>query len=161
MEAALQHLLELKPSLIFVDNETSKAIPTLLSGDAVVMVGWGNDAVSAKQENDAITYVLPEEGTLLWGESFVISANSSHKDTAELFLNFLLRPEISAQIVNENHYATANEAAYPLINPEIINDQIIFPPAETIKKADWYLPLSPTGEKLYAKIWERFLAEQP
>jgi spermidine/putrescine transport system substrate-binding protein len=159
LEAALQHLLELKSSLIFVDDETSKAIPTLLSGDAVIMVGWGNDALSARQDNHAITYTLPEEGTILWGESFVIPANSTRKYTAELFLNFLLRPEISAQITNENRYATANEAAYPLINPDIFYDSIIFPPPETIQKSDWYLPLSPTGEKLYAEIWERFLAE--
>jgi spermidine/putrescine transport system substrate-binding protein len=161
LEAALNHLLELKSSLIFVDAETSKAIPTFLSEEAVIMIGWGNDALNARQENDAITYVLPEEGTLLWGESFVIPANSSHKYTAELFLNFLLRPEFSAEITNENRYAIANEAAYPLINPEIFNNPIIFPPAETIQKADWYLPLSSAGEKLYAEIWERFLAGQP
>ena len=125
------------------------------------MVGWGDDALNAKQENNSITYILPEEGTLLWGDAFVIPTNSPNKYTAELFLNFLLRPEIGAQIVNENHYAIANEAAYSLINPEIFKDPIIFPPAEVIQKADWYLPLSPAGEKLYANIWERFLAGQP
>ncbi len=159
LEVALQHLLDLKP--LIVDDETNKAIPTLLSGEAVIMIGWGNDVVEAAQQNAAIAYVLPVEGTLLWGDTFVIPANSPSKYTAELFLNFLLRPEISAQIVNEIHYANANEAAYSLINPEILNNPIIFPPAEIIKKADWYLPLSPAGEKLYAEIWERFLAGQP
>jgi spermidine/putrescine transport system substrate-binding protein len=159
LEAALQRLLDLSP--IFVDNETENAIPTLLSGEAVIMVGWANDAQQAKEENESITYVLPEEGTLLWGDAFVIPANSTRKYTAEVFLNFLLRPEISAQIVNENHYATANEAAYPLIDPGILNDQLIFPPVGVFKKEDWYLPLSPAGEKSYARIWERFLAGQP
>jgi spermidine/putrescine transport system substrate-binding protein len=159
LEATLQHMLDLKP--IIVDDETDKAIPTLLSGEAVIMVGWGNDALTAIEENKAITYILPEEGTLLWGDALVIPANSPNKYTAELFLNFLLRPEISAQIVNEIQYANANEAAYPLINPEIFNDPIIFPSAETIQKADWYMPLSPVGEKLYADIWRRFLAGKP
>jgi spermidine/putrescine transport system substrate-binding protein len=161
LEAALQHLLELRPSLVFVEAETGKAIPTLLNGEAVIMIGWGNDALSARQENPAIGYVLPEEGTLLWGQSFVIPANSPHRETAELFLDFVLKPEISAQIANQNRYATANQAAYPLIDTEIFNDPIVFPPAETVKKSDWYLPLSPTGETLYAGIWERFLAAKP
>lgn len=159
LETALQHMLDLKP--IMVDDETDKAIPTLLSGEAVIMVGWGYDALKARQENAAVTYVLPEEGTLLWGDNFVIPVNSTRKNTAELFINFLLRPEISAQIVNENHYANAAEAAYPFINPEILHNPIIFPPAEVFRKADWYRPLSPAGEQLYAEIWERFLAGQP
>lgn len=159
LDAALSRLLDLKP--ILVDDETEKAIPVLLSGEVVMMVGWGNDALTALQENKAVTYVIPEEGTLLWGDAFVIPANSARKYTAEVFLNFLLRPEVSAQIVNEIRYANANEAAYPLIDSAIFNDPIVFPPAETVKKSDWYLPLSPAGEALYASIWERFLAAKP
>jgi spermidine/putrescine transport system substrate-binding protein len=161
LEAALQHLLDLKPSITFVDDDTTKAIPALLSGEVLIMVGWGDDALQARQANDAITYVLPTEGTMLWSDAFVIPANSPHKATAELFLNFLLRPEIGAQIINGIGYATANEVAYPFVQPEIRNNPIVFPPAETIKKADWYLPMSPAGEKLYADIWQRFLAGRP
>ena len=72
----MQHLLDLKPSVIFVDDETEKAIPILLSGEAVIMVGWPQDGYQARQENEAITYVLPEEDTLFWGDTFVIPANS-------------------------------------------------------------------------------------
>jgi spermidine/putrescine transport system substrate-binding protein len=156
LEAALRHLLDLKP--IMLDDETAKAIPMLLSGEAVIMVGWPKDALEAQRQNKAITYVLPAEGASLWGDAFVIPANSPRKYTAEVFLNFLLRPEIGAQIVNENLYATANQAAYPFIKPEILNNPIIFPSADTMKRADWYLPLSPAGDKLYADIWQRFMA---
>jgi spermidine/putrescine transport system substrate-binding protein len=144
-----------------VDDPTSEATQILFHGDVVILVGWGNDALRAKQENEAFTYILPEEGTLLWGQSFVIPANSTRKETAELFLNFILRPEYSAEITNQNRYATANQAASPLIDPEIFNDPIVFPPAEMIRKSDWYLPLSPTGEAYYANIWNRFLTEMP
>lgn len=159
LEAALRHMLDLKP--IMLDDETDNAIPILLNGKAAIMVGWADDARQAKEENDAIAYVLPKEGVLLWGDAFVIPTGSSRKSTAEVFLNFLLRPDIGAQIVNEIHYANVNEAAYPLIAPKIFNDPVIFPPDEIVKKADWYAPLSPAGEKLYADIWARFLAEQP
>lgn len=158
LEAALQHLLELKPSLTFVEAESEGALTGLLSGELVILVGWPGDALAAQSQNPAVTYVLPEEGTFLWSDGFVISANSPYKDTAELFLDFLLRPEINAQIVNEYNYATANEAAYPFINPDIRNNPIVFPPIEDIEKGEWYLPLSPDGQKLYEQVWQRFMS---
>lgn len=159
LEAALQQLIILDP--IIVDDQTSMAIPVLFNGDAVIMIGWANDVLQAQQKDKSISYVLPAEGTLLWGDTFVIPAKSTRKYTAELFLNFLLRPEISAQIVNEIHYANTNEAAYPMIDTKIINNSIVFPPPDILKKADWYGTLSPAGEKLYADIWERFLTGRP
>lgn len=36
----------------------------------------------------------------------VNSASSPRKYTAEVFINFLLRPKISAEIVNQKHYAS-------------------------------------------------------
>jgi spermidine/putrescine transport system substrate-binding protein len=158
LEAALQRLLELKPAAFFVGTEADSAVPYLVNGQAVVLVGWSEDALAAQEQNPAIRYILPEEGGMIWGDGFVISARSPRQHAAELLLNYLLRPEISAEIVNQYHYATANEAAHAFIGPEIRDNPIIFPPREDIQRAEWYLPLSPQGEKLYADVWERFLA---
>jgi spermidine/putrescine-binding protein len=94
----------------------------------------------------------------LWGDNFVIPANSPRKHTAEVFLNFLLRPEISGRIANENYYPMANEAATPFIDPEILNNPVIYPSNKDLRNAEILLPLSAEGEKLYAEIWERFVA---
>lgn len=72
----MQRLIDLKSSVIFVDGEVEKAVGPLVSGEVVIMVGWPGDALYARGKNDAIRYVLPEEGSMLWGDSFVISANS-------------------------------------------------------------------------------------
>lgn len=158
LEAALAKLLEARPPFILVEETAERAMPLLLSGEAAILVGWAEDALLGRAENVPISYVLPEEGPMLWGDNFVIPANSPHKYTAERFINFLLRPEISAQIVNESYYAMPNEAAYPLIKPEIRNDPVIFPPAKALTKAEVFLPHTPAGDKLYLEIWERFLA---
>ena len=101
-----------------------------------------------------ITYVLPKEGALLWNDTFTIPANSPNKYTAELFLNFLMRADINAKIVNENLYATSNDAAYPFIEENILNNPIIFPPNEDLVNAELILPLSPQGQRLYDEIWD-------
>ena len=93
----------------------------------------------------------------MWNESFVIPADSPNKATAELFLNFILRPEIAAQIANENYYATPNEAAHAFIDPVILNDAVIFPPNEDLIDAQLILPLSQIGQNLYDDLWARFM----
>jgi spermidine/putrescine transport system substrate-binding protein len=158
LEAVLKRLLELKANSFQMDLNLATAASYLVSGEAVMVYGWPYDAIDARQQNDAVTYVLPEEGSLLWSDHLVIPANSTNKYTAEIFLNFLLRPEISAQMINETYTATPNEAARPLVQPDILNDPIIFPPNEVLQKAELILPLSPAGEQLYNKVWEQFLA---
>ncbi|MEW5961051.1 MAG: spermidine/putrescine ABC transporter substrate-binding protein, partial [Chloroflexota bacterium] len=157
LEAALAHLLKIKQQIIIVDPYAEALIPLLSQGEIVIAVGWAEDALLAQETNAAIDYVLPQEGILIWGDNFVIPAHSPNKYTAELFLNFLLRPEISAQIVNDNYYATVNEAALPFIDPEIRHNPIIFPPNEALTNAEIYFPLNPQGNELYTEISQRFL----
>ena len=158
LEAALKRLIQLKSNAFFLDLNLATSAPVLESGQAALVYGWPYDIMEARKGNAPISYVLPEEGTLLWGDNLVIPANSPNKYTAELFVNFILRPDISAKIVNEIVTATANEAARPFIDPQILNDPVIFPPDDALKNAEIILPLSPAGQKLYDDIWERFMA---
>lgn len=160
LEAALARLIVLKPNAIWLTVEDTSAYH-LISGEAAAALGWAYDLQIGQEENENIVYVLPEDGTILWGDNFVIPANSPHKYEAELFLNYLLRPEVTARIVELNNFATMNEAAQAYIAPEILNDPVVYPPDEDLRGAEMFLPLSPEGEKLYAEIWERFLAVEP
>lgn len=158
LEAALAKLLEMQPSFKLVEETAEKAMPLLLSGEVAILVGWAEDVMIGRAENAPISYILPEDGPMLWGDNFVIPANSPHKYTAEVFLNFLLRPDINAMLVNESYYATANQAAAPFIEPAIRNDPVIFPPNDRLKQGDIFMPLSPEGRQLSLETWQRYLA---
>lgn len=160
LEAALARLIELKPRLLFLEDlpiQDDTSAYLLAQGEIVLAMGYAVDVLTAQAENDAVDYVLPAEGAILWGDNFVIPANSPNKHTAELFLNFLLRPEIGAKITNENLYATPNETAKPFIDPALRNNPVVFPPNEAMHNAEIILPLSQTGKKLYEETWERFI----
>ena len=159
LEAALERLLELKPHAIWLDEQDSSA-PWLVSGEAVMALGWAYDVWTAREENPNVSYVLPQEGAMLWGDNFVIPANSPNQYTAELFLNFVLRPEITGQLVNANYYPMPNDAATPFIEAKILDNMVIYPGNEQMKNAQLILPLSPPGERLHQEIWERFVAEE-
>ena len=162
LEAAYQHLLDLKPDVLTLEDfDPYSSVGVLASGQAIFTVGEANEILIAREENLTVTYVLPKEGALLWNDTFTIPANSPNKYTAELFLNFLMRADINAKITNENLYATPNEAAFAFIEPEILNNPLIFPPNEDLLNAELILPLTPQGQGLYDKIWERFTTTPP
>ena len=157
LEAAYQHLLELKPHVLTLDDfDPYSSIGVLAGGQALFTMGEANEILIAREANLTVAYVLPEEGALLWNDTFIIPANSPNKYTAELFLNFLMRAEVNAKLANENLYATPYEAAWPLIDPDLLNNPLIFPANEDLANAELILPLSSEGQQLYDEIWERF-----
>jgi spermidine/putrescine transport system substrate-binding protein len=158
LAAAKQKLAQINNNLILVDSSSAEAMSALVSGQVVAMVGWSGDMVFARANQLPVTYAFPQEGLMLWGDNFVIPANSPNKATAELYLNFLLRPEVNATIVNQTYYATANEAAREFIDPEIINNPTIFPPLNNLKNAEVFLPLDEETGQRYKQIWQELKA---
>lgn len=159
LEKALERLTVLKPHIVTLEDfDLFSSADLLASGRVVVSMGYAYDALAGSELNPAIEYLLPEEGALIWNDTFVIPANSPNKYTAELFLNFLLRPEVNAAVTNHNGYATPNEAAYPFIDAGILNNPIIYPSNEALVHAELILPLTPAGQQLYDEIWERFMS---
>lgn len=158
LEEALARLIELDKNAVLLDGEVETVAPFLVDGDAVMALGWVYDYWLAQEENVEIEYVLPKEGAILWGDNLAIPANSAKRETSELFLNFVLRPEISAQMINANYYPMPNDAATPFIDPEILNDPTIYPSNQDMQNAELLLPVSDEGKKLYDEIWQRFLA---
>lgn len=161
IEAALRRLLQLKPSVVILDIEADEATRKLLLGEIAVLHGYAEDYWVAHEKNPAVTFVLPSEGSALWGESYAIPINGSHKQSAELFINFLLSPEITAQIINEKKYAQPNDAAIPLVEAAIRNNPVVFPGDKELGHGSIILPLSSEGKKLYADVWAQFMAERP
>jgi spermidine/putrescine transport system substrate-binding protein len=160
LDAAYQKLVRLKPGLIFASTDSDEAVREFLDSGAVVMVGRPADALMATRENPKVTYVLPEEGSMLWSDNFVVSAYSPNREAAEDFINYLLRPEVNALIVNAKNYSSANEAAHTFIHSDILSNPILYPPLTDIARSEWYMPLDTKGLALYQTVWNRFLAER-
>jgi spermidine/putrescine transport system substrate-binding protein len=161
LDQARERLLALKDHAFLISNKEASIVPYLMEGPAVIGYGWAYDALLAQEENLPIAYILPEEGSVLWSDNFVIPANSQRKHTAEVFINFVLSAEISAQIINESYYPMANDAALPFVDPAILNNPIIYPSNEMIKNAEIILSLSDAGRQKYDDVWKSFLSAFP
>jgi spermidine/putrescine transport system substrate-binding protein len=159
LEAALAHLLELKQRAVFLESfDPWTSAPALDSGQVTIAFGWAFDALAGRDLNPAIEYVIPDDGTLLWLENMVVPANSPNQYTAEVFINFMLRPDIAGNYANQMYYAVSVEAADEFIDPAIRGDPAVYPTNEQLDNAELLMPLPADVSALYADVWQRFMA---
>jgi spermidine/putrescine transport system substrate-binding protein len=158
LDEALVKLLELKKTGVVAGEAPEKAAALLTGGQVWLMEGFAEDYRQAHQQSPEIAYVFPDEGILLWGDNFVIPSASRNKRLAETFINFMLRPESSARDANALGYASANEAALPLLESELRDDPATYPTPEQMRRAHFFVALSAEAQKRYEEAWRRFLA---
>jgi spermidine/putrescine transport system substrate-binding protein len=141
-------LLGQKPFLAKYDSESFE--DSLASGETVLAQGWSGEIAMAQAENPDVAFVVPAEGTFVFVDNWAIPKGARQKELAMEFMNFVLRPEISAMIVNHARYASVNEAAKVFIKPEILNGPSYYLPENT--KLWWLHDFSDAG-RLYERVW--------
>jgi len=158
LEMARQYLLQLKSNAVIVSGLETSIVPMLESGELVIGYGWAYDAALAQESNLPIDYIIPKEGTILWMDNFIIPAGANNPHGAELFLNFILQPEIAAQIVNESYYPMAVDGIEPFVLPEIVQNPVIYPDNDQLQEAEITLPIRTDRMWIYDSIWADFMA---
>ncbi|SHJ98203.1 spermidine/putrescine transport system permease protein [Clostridium amylolyticum] len=147
---AKEELRKLKSNIKAYDSDSPKT--SLINGEAKAIFAWGAEGALALRENPNVKYVIPKEGLFLQQDNFVIPKDAKNVKAAELFINFIMEPEISAEISQYFPYGNPNVAAYPLIEQEIMQDKAVYPPGEEFNKGEY---LKDVGEKItdFDKIW--------
>ena len=119
---------------------TSTMIDDLASGKACVALGWAGDiniarvrAIENKNGNDIQT-LLPSTGGLIFFDNLAIPKDAKRPNNAHAFINYFLKPEVSASLTNELGYATANKASLTSVKPDIAKDPAVFPDAINLQK---------------------------
>ena len=155
LEAAKQKLQSLMPAVKAFDSDSPKSL--LLSGEVYIGMVWSGEAVLASMENPRITYILPQEGGGIWMDVLAIPRAARNKDTAHQFIDFLLRPQISAQLSKAYPYGNPNKASHAFTDPKILNNPAAYPPAAALKKTEW---LTDVGQAtlVYDRIWTELKA---
>jgi spermidine/putrescine transport system permease protein len=150
LEQAKQELLKLKANIKTFDSDSPKT--PLINGQAEAGYMWGAEAALAQKENKDIKVFFPKEGMYLWQDNFVIPKGAAHKKNAELFINFILDPNVSAEISKVFPYANPNTAAHQYIDKNILNNTAVYPTKSDIALGERIKDLGDIT-KLYDKIW--------
>jgi len=118
-------------------------------------VTYSNIAVQAMEEDSTLDYVTPEREVLTWAYVYVINRDSTKVEAAHKWLDFLLEPEVAAEVSAWNKGASPNKAALPFIPDEIRNNPIIYPPGSIWHDAQFPLGIGVEAEKLMIEYWSR------
>ncbi len=131
LEKAKPLLQKWLPLVQVYDSDSPKT--ALLNGDVALGIVWGGEGAKLLEENEKFKWVIPAEGSHLFVDSLAIPKTAKHPKNAELFMNYILRPEVSKLISDEFPYTNPNLAARKLLTPEQLNNPASFPTEAEIK----------------------------
>jgi spermidine/putrescine-binding protein len=129
----------------------------LIQGEIWITMAYSGDLLKATEEHPEIAYVIPEEGSNRWLDSYAISRSSRNVEAAHAFLDFAMEPEVAARISNSQFYASPNESAAPMIDPSILANPVIYPPREVLDRCQYLQDLGEANDA-YMRIYSMLTA---
>ena len=125
----------------------------LVSGDVLAAQLWSTTAQQAIDAAPRLAFVYPAEGFPFYCDCAVILRESRRQRLAHEFLNYLLRPEVSARIAQFTRTATANAAAQALLPEATRNNPTLYPPPEIFRRGEWPRTNPPAVQRLRDRLW--------
>ena len=105
-----------------------------------------------------LEYVIPEEGTNLWLDSWVIPANAENKENAEKWIDYMCRPDIAKRNFEYITYSTPNKGAFDMLDPEVQENKAVFPDINSLKGSETFKYLGDDVETIYNDMWKEVKA---
>lgn len=107
-------------------------------------------------ECEDYAYVVPEEGSNVWVDNLAVAKDAPNPALAEVFLDYILHPQVSADISNYTIYGTPNQVALDeeLIVADIIDNPAIYPAPEVREKLFFVESVPNEAEQAYNDAWD-------
>ncbi len=158
LEEAKELLIQQKPltQAYVIDQVRDK----MIGGEAAIGVIYSGEAIFTQRENPDLEYVIPEEGSNVWIDSWVIPKNAKNKENAEKFIDYMCRADIALKNFDYITYSTPNSAARELIEDEDIkNSEIAFPDLSQHENMHTYTYLGEEMDAYYNQLWKEVKSE--
>jgi putrescine transport system substrate-binding protein len=138
LAAAMEALMAIRP---YVREITSSTVTRhLTDGEACVAVSNNGDVYLARKlgregvHSADIRYLIPKEGSILWIDVLAIPVDAPHPGNAHRLIDYLLRPDVIANVTDYTGFANANASAARLITAELRNDATVYPDAVAMQR---------------------------
>lgn len=155
IEAATKLLKQQKPILqAYVMDEI---FDKMTGGEAAIAPYYAGDALTMMQDNPDLRFVIPKEGSNIFTDAICIPASAKNKQAAEMYMNFLLEPEVGLANTEYIGYSTPSDTVYALLDEETKNNPVAYPDAETLKNCEYYYHSSPELSLLMDEKWTEIL----
>ena len=145
------------------------------SGSAAISSYYAGDFLSMYEDNDDLAFYYPKEGTNSYVDAMCIPSNAYHPELAELYINFMCRPDIALANAAYTYYASPLDldlieadgeyleelAEYRETMEEVHEDamEILYGETATSVPSSAYLNLSEEKLTLLNDLWEELKVE--
>ena len=141
------------PQIKVFDSDSPKT--ALLAGDVDLGIVWsGEGAILYRQDPKKFRWLLPSEGSHRFIDNLAIPKTCKHKASAEAFMDFVLRPEISKMISDAFPYTNPNLAARKLLTDAQRANPASYPPPEAEKDLETFRDIGEESSEVDALVSE-------
>ena len=150
---------KLMPSVTLFNSDSPRT--PFLNEEVYIGIMWSGEAYMASLENKDIKYIYPKDGAAVWVDSLVIPSKARNVENAYKFIDFIIRPEISAKISNYVGYASPlkQEVVGKYLDENAKNSRIIFPTDEDLQNSEFQLNIE-EALPIYSEYWNKLKVNQ-
>ena len=146
--------------------DSSNYISALAQGDICLVLGYSGDVFQAKSRAEEakngvkVGYSIPSQGAQMWFDMMAIPKDAPHVAEALEFINYIQKPEVIAKASNFVFYANGNKASQQFVDKEVLDDPVIYPPDDLMKKLFTTTPYDNKIQKTITRLWTTVVTGQ-
>lgn len=132
----------------------------MVAGELCAGQVFNGDAAYKLPENEDLAFFVPMEGSDLYFDTIAIPRDAPNKAGAELFINYILRPDVHAAINNYTGYASPNWASVEqgFIDEEFLSDPVSYP---SIDNLEFWAVFDAETRALWNEAWAEVQRASP
>jgi spermidine/putrescine transport system substrate-binding protein len=122
----------------------------LAKGNITLAMAYSGDVVSLQSDNPDLRFAYPEEGAMIFTDELMMPAGVEHPYAAETMMNYLYEPEVAATLAAYINYISPVKGAQEILrkrDPDIADNELIFPPQDVQDRLHAYPTLDPADER--------------
>ena len=125
----------------------------MIGAEAAIAPYYNGDAVTMMADNPDLAFSIPHEGSNIFTDCMCIPSTCVNKEVAEMYINFMLEPQVGRANIETIGYSTPNTAVYEILDEEIKNNPVAYPPQEVLDRCEYFYYV---GQDLASYIDEKW-----
>lgn len=156
MDRASKKLKEQKPLLqAYVMDEI---FDKMTGGEAAIAPYYAGDFVTMHDDNPDLAFAFPREGTNIFTDAMCIPKDAQNPELAEMYINFMLEPQVGLANIEYIGYSTPNTAVYDLLPDEVKSDPVRYPDKAVLDNCEYFVNVSPELAKSMDDAWTQIIS---
>jgi spermidine/putrescine transport system substrate-binding protein len=127
----------------------------LMENDVWIGQTWDGPPLSLKKEGKPVTYTAPKEGAIVWLDGLSLTKPAKNVDQAYELINYLMTPEVAAQIAEGSGYNPVVTGADALTSAQFKQNFQEAYPGDALANV-WHWPAEPNW---YSEIRSQYVAQ--